>query len=171
MKTQKDLSARGAIPRMPQAKAQAIVKTFPWLARYLEKNSVEQIYVSAVESALLDYHPQEKDTGRFFPCMIEENIYFLNEMGFPVCIEKTSRRIKFPLAWPIISERKILRSAIVFPESTVRSVINKLGEKNGEIRFLLSFSPYTGAMIVYQIPGKVSLKQWLALRNQKTQQK
>lgn len=165
MLTQKELSKRQGVyidvspDPMASTKIRAFMEEFPWVRKHVG-GSIVQTYVSGVESSLLNYSPEQINVGLLEPQRISERILLLNGEGEVVTTEAEKKRKKFFFFGPLVSKVKKI-SGVVFYDSSVGSVANRLGEKADSVRSLLSYYGYTKAIIIYKLPQGVSLKQWI----------
>ncbi|MFH1178251.1 MAG: hypothetical protein V1711_00795 [bacterium] len=143
---------------MPPTKIRAFLEEFPWIRKHVEEPIV-QVYVSGVESAILNYSLEGTTSGKIFGITCER-IILLNEEGEEVTDEIKKLRKKFFFFGPVIKKVEKI-SGTVLRDSSVGAVAQRLGEKADLVRYLLSYYEYTQAVIVYKLPKNASLRQWI----------
>ena len=165
MLTQEELVKNGKDYCMPPTKIMGFLEEIPWV-RKLVSGNIRQVYAQKAESTLLTYRLQKYDYGIVVPEYQHEEFFLLDEHGEMVSFkeEKTSK-LFFDLFGPVVTREKTIRGWGV--NSTVNSVIQKVWDKADSVRYLLSYYPRTGAVIVYKLPKNTSLRQWFADETQR----
>lgn len=158
----------GYLDAMSVAKWQAHAEEFPWLERVIElswfddykKSPIIQVYTSEVEYSLMNYYP-EKVTVSIMGEFLEEIVLLLDEKGEVITVQRERKRKKFFLFGRTVSKNETF-SSVVNSNSSVGSIVEQLGEKSDDIRFIVSFYAGTSAVIIYTLPKGVSLRQLFA---------
>jgi len=172
MLTQKDLYEKqqhgtrvGMDPvPMPPTKVQAFLEEFPWIRKHVNE-PIAQVYVSRVESSILNYFLHSIDIEMF--SRMWEKITLLNEKGEEVIGEIKKWRKKFFFWGPPVARIKRISGTIPHHDfrtgytPSVGTITERLGEKADSVRFLLSYYSYTQAVIVYKLPKGISMRQWI----------
>jgi hypothetical protein len=148
---------------MPDTKIRAFVdKEFPWIKKYAN-GPISRCYVTVVEPSFLDYYPVEMFSGS------DEILLLLNREKEVVTAEREISKKGFFSRRIVKKIKKI--SGIVTPRFSVKEVVEQLGDKANLVHFLVSYLNSTEAVIIYKIPGKLSLGQLIRNEIEKERKK
>jgi len=136
--------------RMPNEEKQEIYRRYPWIIDSFNGNLlVHSAYVSPISLELASLCPVEK-----------EKMYLLDERGqiFFYEAEALFGRLLF---W---KDQPVMERVIHIPEwMSVEKTLQRLGEDAERVRFVISYCKPTCALIIYEPPDKLKLKEWFRM--------
>lgn len=159
MLTQKSLTGRDVAMAPP--KIAAFLDEFPWISKFIDNCPISSTYVSMIESDLLNYTPNKSDEEGV------EEIWLLDGKGNLVSaiMSRNVTRRRF-LRKPVIVSEQYEVVGFVEHDSTIIEKLNEFGSLTIQrIRFVLSYDQINEAVIVYKIPGNLSMAEWLTHQN------
>lgn len=150
---------------MPWTKIQAFLEEFPWIRRHVN-GPIAKVYVSGVEQTILTYRLQAIDEGIYTHNV--ERIVLLDETGAEVKRKSVTLKKKYYFFGPLVSvKKKEIRGVVTCRPgemgrlSTVSQVVGQLGVRSDRIRFLLSYWDETETVIIYKVPKRATLREWI----------
>jgi hypothetical protein len=153
---------KGEGKRMTALKIEAFKQEFSWIETCLGKDCpVSQAYVSRVEPSLLEHTLLKIQVADFFAdfsCL--EQIFFINERGEKIEIKRPFSRRKYRFFGPVITGWIFSHS--LPKDFSIGEAIEEMGNRSDQIRYILSYHPYTDAVIVYKSPKGMTIREWVA---------
>ena len=147
-------------------KIEAFFREFPFLERYLEKESVFSVRVSRVDENFLDYKPYKKEDffGLIMSEYLREKMIFLGgENNEEILTVGKKKRIFKPTKNRLI---RILRLFVLYEKlgrETVGEALKRV-ENTDDINILLSLIPTNQYdkwdVIIYKPPTKLKISKW-----------
>ncbi len=170
MVTQKELMKKQSywssrMETMPQTKIQAFLEEFPWIRKHVGR-PITQAYVSRIAPQLLEQVLQRYDI-----CPVPQETDYVSEYAF--LLDKDGQRVdseteemihrkKYFFFGPVETKKKARTVlGVVSPRSSIQSRLCELGKKAQSVHFILSYSEYTHAVIVYKQPQGMTIQDWV----------
>lgn len=149
---------------MPSTKINAFLEEFPWVKKYI-KEPICQVYVSRIEPDLLDRLLCRIDVGMLFESQyLYEEAYLLDENKELVVLKeerKYFRKRYLFFGSKILCKRTIRIVGKVVADTSIRSVMRRLGEKAQSVHYILSYYSYTSGVIIYKSPKNIPIADWV----------
>ena len=159
-----DMEQRGS---MPPTKIEAFFNQFPWAKKFVH-GSLSCVYVMIMEPIFLVYSPGEyvNFAFLFFFEIFQERLILVDKEGAQVIAETKIPKKKFWFFGPtVMREKKIV--GLVNRKCRLYDTALALGEKADNVYFAISYYDFTETAIIYKVPGKLSLGQWIREEKEK----
>ena len=159
MKTQDNLIGWANRPKkMSDAKIRAFLKEFPGVKENVY-GPIWEVYVTYAEEGILAYKPYVTFFDLYWPGVSEKIMLITKDHKIPE-YTLTLTRGRFPSVMP--PKRTLRIPAIASYFTRVEDAIRGMSDEQlDSVQYLLSYHPYTKAVIVYKFPKGMTLKTWL----------
>lgn len=163
MITQQTLIDRQVGESMPTTKIKAFLREFPWVNDYID-GGICQVYVSRVEPELFYRKLKYVDVGGLEgAALVFEKAFLLDENHELVSLEKEGfyYRKKYFFFGPNILCKRTIKITGEVKNTSIKSVLDKMGERAESVYYILSYWEHTGGVIVYKSPKGMSIPEWI----------
>jgi len=144
--------------RMPTEEKNTIFRKYPWIERiFNSRPTTVRIYISPISLDLLRISPARHSNGS-----TKEDIYFIDKQGNVLYYEYEALFGRF-LFW---KKQPVMRMVFRLPDSmNVRCMLANLALEGDavKVKYVISYSKTTLALIIYEPPEDFSVTEWLSM--------
>lgn len=146
-------------PPMSSSKLEGMFQEFPWLEDYVRYDFVRRVYVSRITPEI--YYRYVGFWGH--QSSHYEKMYCLDDKGELVVFQREVVKLR-PWWWPGTEEkvRKIVSiKGVISVGSSLETGLNFLQDEASRVRFVVSWFPPTGTVIIYKPPKDYTIQLWV----------